>query len=511
MRQLSEQDALFLYSDNAHSNSNVTLLHIYDQSTAPDGKVRFKKILAHVESRLDRLPLLRKRLLEAPFGLDRPYWVDDEDFNLEYHVRHIALPKPGDWRQFCIQASRIHARPLDRQRPLWEMYVIEGLDSFLDLPHGSFAVLFKIHHAAIDVESSAAAASLLHDFTPTPPASGPTAPWFPEAPPGELSLMTRALFNMALSPLHNVRPALRAATTVAPAMFARFLDLLRHPEHAVVTRFNSAVSPHRVFDTRRFPLSEIEEVRALAPGASVNDVVFAMCGGALRRYLGQNGELPAASLTATTPLAFHGEKSLSELTWTRLRLGADIDDPVARLAMICEQTSQARSDDADSAYDLAEAARYAPGASLAATSKMLAYAAAQLGRWAPLANCAVASLPGPDAPLYLLGARMTYYSAIMPISDGMGLVFSVTTYDGRAIVSFTSCYELMPDPENFAQCLRDEFQDYLALARAKGAAKSANPAAKRPRAVTKPKREKAAEPAVRTAPKRAGAKKESAA
>ena len=131
MKQLSEQDAAFIYSDNAHANSNVTLLHIYDQSTAPGGLVRFKQIRAHVESRLDQLPVFREKVLRVPFDLDHPYWTADEAFDINYHVRHIALPKPGDWRQFCIQVSRLHARPLDLQRPLWGMYVIEGLDSLL--------------------------------------------------------------------------------------------------------------------------------------------------------------------------------------------------------------------------------------------------------------------------------------------------------------------------------------------------------------------------------------------
>jgi hypothetical protein len=127
MRQLSAHDASFLYSDTSHSNSNVTLIQIYDQSTAPGGKVRFKSILAHIESRLSGLPIFRSKLQRVPLDLDLPYWVDDPNFDLEYHVRHIALPKPGDWRQFCIQASRIHSRPLDLNRPLWEIYVVEGL------------------------------------------------------------------------------------------------------------------------------------------------------------------------------------------------------------------------------------------------------------------------------------------------------------------------------------------------------------------------------------------------
>ena len=164
MRQLSALDAGFLYSDTSQANANVTLIQIYDQSTAPGGKVRFKSIMAHIESRLSGLPLFRSKLQRVPLDLDHPYWVDDPNFDLEYHVRHIALPKPGDWRQFCIQASRIHARPLDLNRPLWEIYVVEGLDSLLELPVGSFALLTKVHHAAVDAEGGSRIAMLLHDL-----------------------------------------------------------------------------------------------------------------------------------------------------------------------------------------------------------------------------------------------------------------------------------------------------------------------------------------------------------
>ena len=464
MRQLSEQDAVFLYSETAHSNSNITLLHIYDQSTAPGGKVRFKSILAQVENRLERVPILRQRLRQVPFGLDRPYWVEDVDFNLEYHVRHLALPKPGDWRQFCIQASRIHDRPLDLSRPLWEMYVIEGLDSFFDLPQGSFAVLLKIHHAAIDLEHGNEITTMLHDFSPESPPHEPPEPWFPSAPPGDLALLVRALAHSTLFPMRRLRRMARGVALVVPAIANRLVEVVKQPEKVVVTRFNTVVSPHRVFDTRRFPLAEFKTVRALIDGASVNDAVLAVCGGGMRRYLELQGELPLGSLTARAPLGVRAGAG-HELIWASVHLGTDIADPLARLAMIREQTAtSAGMPNAVSARELTDMARYAPGAAIAITSKTLAYASAQLGRWAPLANCTIANVPGPTVPLYLRGARMTYFSAIMPISDGMGLVFSVTSYDDKIIVSFTSCYEQLPDPEVFAQCVRDSFQEYLAIA-----------------------------------------------
>lgn len=484
MRQLNGHDASLIYSDSPHANSNVTLLHIYDQSTAPGGRVRFKSILAHIERRLDRSPVFRQKLLRVPLELDYPYWVEDENFDLEYHVRHIALPKPGDWRQFCIQAARIHARPLDLSRPLWEIYVIEGLDAFLDLPPGSFALLTKVHHAAVDVEGGNEITMLLHEDSPAPPDEGPPAPWFPERPPGRLSLACRGALNSVLSPLRIARPLTRALAHLAPTAWTLASDAMLRPERMPVTRFNSVVSPHRVFETRRFELEEFRRIRALVPGARVSDAVVAVCGGGLRRYLQAHGELPEASLSAMGPVFMRESDPRNrhpEMSWLRIRLGTHIEDPVRRLAFVHEQTASSETvAEAISAREFTAIGMHAPAAALALTSRMMARAAQGIGRRAPLASCTITNVPGPAQPLYLIGARMTYFSAIMPISDGMGLVFAVTSYDGRIIVSPTACREQMPDPELFAQCIRDSFQELLALADAgaqPGKLRSARPRA----------------------------------
>ncbi len=488
MRQLSEHDAAYIYSDSAHANSNVTLLHIYDQSTAPGGMLRFKQILAHVESRLGQLAIFRQKIRRVPLDLDYPYWIEDENFDIEYHVRHIALPKPGDWRQFCIQAARIHARPLDLQRPLWEMYVIEGLDSFLDLPVGSFAVLLKIHHAAIDVARGNEITTLLHDLSPDSPPPAPPAPWFPESAPGNLGLLVRAGFNVATFPLRMAQPLTRSWATLKSAATTFAGEFLGRPYEFPMTRFNTEVSPHRVFETRRFALKDFKAIRGLAPGATVNDVVLAVCAGGLRRYLDLQGELPEDSLVAAAPIAVRGPGERGEaggearFSWVRIGLGTDIADPVERLVAIQATSSSSEvMAQAVSARELIELAEHAPSAAIAATSKMLRSASALLGNWAPLANCAIANVPGPSVPLYLQGARLTYVSAIMPISDGMGLVFSVTSYSGMIVISFTACYEQLPDPEVFAQCLRASFKQYLALLRPAPRRKPRASAAKPPR------------------------------
>lgn len=222
--------------------------------------------------------------------------------------------------------------------------------------------------------------------------------------------------------------------------FAR--DVLRPENHLAATRFNAVVSPHRVFDTRRFQRDEFEAIRGLVAGATVDDAVLAVCAGGLRRYLDAGAELPKADLAALVALgngAGHGPTAPSH----RLQLGTCIDDPIERLAWIHRQTSAAAS--------------------------------GVVERGLLLPACTISRVPGPPAPVYLHGARMTYFSVILPIADGMGLVFAVTDYDDRIVVSPTSCRELMPDPQAFTQCVRDSFQQYLALAHTAPAARSARP------------------------------------
>lgn len=489
MRQLSEHDAAYIDSDTAHANSNVTLVHIYDQSTAPGGVVRFKQILAHVESRLDRLPIFRQKIVRVPLNLDKPYWAEDDNFQLDYHVRHIALPKPGDWRQFCIQSSRIHARSLDLSRPLWEMYVIEGLDSFLDLPQGSFAILLKIHHAAIDIEHGNEITRLLHDLTPEVSPPAPTAPWFPEDSPGDLALLWRAGFHMASWPVRLLQPVSRAWNAFLTTAQAVSRELRGVPPPFPMTRFNTEVSSQRVFETRRFALDEFKQIRSLVADSSVHDVVLAVCAGGMRRYLELQDELPSDSLVAAVPVAVPGEPAAAQalrFSWVRVGLATAVEDPVERLALIQQAgTASSTMVQAFSAKELTSMAAQVPSMAFASTSKMLRSASAVLGEWAPLANCAITNIPGSREPLYLQGAKLNYLSAIMPIHDGMGLVFSVTGYANTIVVSFTACAEQVPDPEVLAQCIRDSFQEYLALARAVvpqapvAAPRSVKPAAKR--------------------------------
>ena len=197
MRQMGGQDASFVYNEAPRMPMHIAGLAIYDPSTA-NGPVTFKGILDHIRARMPLVPTYYERMVRVPFDYDHPWWVVDPEFDLEFHVRHIALPHPGDWRQLCIQAARLHARELDLDRPLWEMYVIEGLDNVEGVPPGSFAVVTKTHHAAVDGVSGVELASIINDLEPdAAPPAGPEPPT-PDQLPSPYELMMRAGINNAM-------------------------------------------------------------------------------------------------------------------------------------------------------------------------------------------------------------------------------------------------------------------------------------------------------------------------
>jgi WS/DGAT/MGAT family acyltransferase len=450
--------------------------------------------------------------LRVPLELDTPYWIEDERFDLEYHVRHIALPEPGDWRQFCIQASRIHARPLDVSRPLWELYLVDRLDSIDALPKDSFALLLKLHHAAVEADEGADIAMLLHDLTADVPPAGPAEPWFASSPPSPTDVLLRTLQHNIASPLASLKPLARAVTGLAPRMLGLVGDAVLHPERFPTARFNAEVSPHRVFETRRFEVAQLEAIRALVRGAAVDDVLLAVCGGALRRYLERHDELPKTGLVALTTPALDGSSHpAGRRTWLRrVDLGTDLAAPLARLRAVRRARLKAeKAAWAECAKHLVSATSHAPGAAVAVAARSLHTVTLASARGIPVANCTVVNAPGPSTPLFLAGARMTYYSAMMPVADGLGLTLAVSRYDDRVVLSPTACREQLPDPEVFAQCIRDEFQDFLALA-AKPKRRAAKKAATK-RALVRAKRG-AAPPAARarapggTRPRAAGAR-----
>ena len=349
MRQLTGHDASFVYLESASNPMHVGSISIYDRSTAPAGTVTFADIQAHVANCLSAAPTFRRKLLPVPLDLDHPYWVDDPQFDLEFHLRNVALPRPGNWQQLCRLAGRLLSYPLDRARPLWEMYVIDGLDAINGVPPGSFALLQKTHHAAVDGISGMEMMSAIHSATPEAPVPGAAVDTRTvESAASRPDLLGRAAANGMLRPMHFARIVGRTV----PA-FGRMIDQVRRRtiqmparSSAPRTRFNANVTQHRVFDARRFELHRVREMKRGVSGATVNDVALAVVGGALREYLLDKGELPTSTLRAIAPISTRSPDGSgtqgNQVSAMVVDLATHIADPVDRLAAVTASTHQSK-------------------------------------------------------------------------------------------------------------------------------------------------------------------------
>jgi WS/DGAT/MGAT family acyltransferase len=471
MRQLSGSDAFFLYSDKPGQHQHISTIYLYDPSTAPGGEVDFLTILEHVRERIGTSRIFRQRLVDVPLNLDYPYWIHDRHFDLEFHVRHIALPHPGDWRQFCILASRLHARPVDIKRPVWEMYVIEGLDNVSWLPEGSFAVLVKVHQAAIDDVTEDDFTVALHDLEAIPESEEIKRRWFSEREPGSGQLLAMAWFNNAIKLIESGQSLLDrlpivGSRRVDPDDILHFDD-----EDAPKTRFDDRISPHRVLAPFTFEVAEIEAISEAVPDVSLNDVVLAVCSGALRRYLAEKKELPQKSMYALVPLHVHDESDEGipghRVQLIRIRLMTDIDDPLERLVSLRDEMAHVKTLQPISADELLEMQDVLPSTAMVFAAKTISARMGPGKRYRENHNTVISIHPGPAKPLYLCGARLVGYTGMAALMDNLGLNHTATTYDGKLTIAPVGDRQMMPDPATYYECLRasfDELRDAVDLA-----------------------------------------------
>ena len=491
MQQLSGMDSSFLYMETGATPMHIGSLTIYDQSSAPGGQVTFKEILQFFEQRLHKARAFRQRLARVPMSLDHPYWIEDPDFDLEFHVRHIALPSPGDWRQLCIQAARLHARPLDRNKPLWEAYVIEGLDNVKGVPKGSFALVTKIHHAAIDGVSGAEIMAAIHDLTPDAEVEGPTSPWTPERIPTGVELLTKAALNTVSAPLKFGKLLFRSAPALAKVVAGFASRQLKLPVRVPRTRFNGLVSSHRVFDGRAFDLNEIKAIKNSQPGTTVNDVMVSICGGALRKYLEAKNELPKESLVAMAPMSARPDdkrKAAGNLvTAMSLPIRSDIEDPLERLLAVNKESTQAKKLAHTMGPNLAaDAAAFLPST----VSGLIARSYANSGlvdRIPPLFNTVITNVPGVNMPLYSMGSKMVANYGLGPVVHGIGLFQPILSCNNTITISAVSDRAMMPDPAFYADCLQESFDELKAATIDRPAAKKKKRAAPKKKPVPKNK------------------------
>ena len=494
MEQLQGMDASFVALETPSSPMHIGSILIYDPSTAPGGFVRFKDILQFYRDRMQLSKTMRQKLVRVPFNIDYPYWVEDADFDLEYHVRHVALPAPGDWRQLCIQAARLFARPLDLSRPPWEFTVVEGLDNVPGVPKGSYAVVTKVHHAAIDGMSGIDLMQALHtaDASLAPPNEPDT--WKPEKFPNKVGMFAKGYARAWLNPIRQLGVSAQAV----PGMYRAAKGMikgdfgLKAAIEAPKTRFNTKISPHRVVEGRVFELKDIKALRVLAPGAKVNDVMLTIIGGGLHKYLSHHNDLPKTTMTAMAPISVRteGEKNTmgNQVSAMIAPLGTHIADPAERMAYVFDQTSRSKDmTNAIGARQMTEASKVSPALFMALGAQL--YSRLGLANYSvrPVINTVVTNVPGPPVPIYSAGAKLVSMQGLLCLVDGMALGHVVQSYVNEATISFTADRDVMPDPEFYSQCLQDSFEEMVAAAGIATAASAPEAAPKKAAAATKRK------------------------
>jgi WS/DGAT/MGAT family acyltransferase len=465
--QLSGLDAFFLHAESARTPMHIGSCAIYDPASAAEGKVRLKDILKFVNDRTHRAKTFRQKLKQVPLDFDRPYWIDDPDFDIEFHIRHIALPQPGDWRQLCIQVARLHARPLDLSKPLWEFTVIEGLDNVPGIPKGSYAIVSKVHHCAIDGASGVEIAEAIHSLKPEGEVDSDEPTQSSGREVGTLELLARANYNNLLKPFQ----ALMHAGRMAPGALKYAVGLTRDDfklfgGSVPRTRFNGIVSGQRVFEAVSFSLADVKKIRQKTPGVTVNDVMLAVVGGALHRYLDSKDELPEESLVAMAPVSVrsNSEKSAlgNEVSALSIALGTHISDPLERLQFTHEKAVKSKEiSNAIGAREISEISKLAPAMIFGVATRLYS----RLGlanQLSPMFNTVVTNVPGPPVPLYMAGARMVRSFGVGPVMDSMGLFQAVTSYCGEICIAVTACRDMLPDPAFYAKCLQSSFDDLFA-------------------------------------------------
>ncbi|CAN5856708.1 wax ester/triacylglycerol synthase family O-acyltransferase [soil metagenome] len=479
MRRLSALDAQFLNVEDRSTFGHVGALIVLDPADLPDGRLDLDSVRAVLEPRLHLATPFRQRLVDAPLGVGYPAWVDDTDFDLEYHLREVGLPQPGTREQLGEQVARIHARPLDRSRPLWEMYLVHGLED------GRFALYSKVHHAAIDGISGAELLAVLMDPTPEPRLVEPQ-PWDPDRPPapwtqlteGTVSALTRsrdlvtrlprALPYVTALPGGRLLPGARAfdeVTGVLRSLLGADEPPPRRALSAPRTPFNGPITAHRRFAYASLSLAAVKGVKN-AFGLTVNDVVLALTAGALRRWLLDRDALPGVPLVTAVPVSVRDADSAAngnQVSVMTVALPTHLADPAERLAAVVADVEVAKAEfDALPATLLQDLSSVVPTALSGLAARALFRLVTMPG--VPV-NLFVSNVPGPQQPLWIAGARVEGVypvSAVTELTGGLNI--TLFSYDGSLDVGLVACREMVPDVWRLAGYLTDELVTLTDLA-----------------------------------------------
>jgi diacylglycerol O-acyltransferase len=504
MDRLSGLDASFLYLESSAQLLHVCGVIVLDPETIPGG-YSFEEFKDELERRIAGVPMFQRKLKQVPLGIDHPVWVKDDEFDIDRHVHRMALPTPGGERELADLCGHMAGIPLDRSRPLWEFVVIEGLES------GKVAIFTKMHHCTVDGVSGANAISYLCSLEPdAPPLESAPKDGLDARTPGDAELFARGVVSNLGKPVAVAKLVAPTASVLTKTIGrARSGTAMAAPLRAPRTSFNGTITGHRTIALEDLSLDKIKEIKNAVPGATVNDVVLTLCGGALRRYLDERGELPESSLVASVPVSVRGkskkETGSNKVSTIFSKLGTDIEDPLDRLTQVSEGNTNAKDHHkaipADTLQDWAEFA--APRTFGLAVRMVSSLKLADAGP--VIHNLVISNVPGPPVPLYFIGAKIEGLYPLGPVFHGAGLNITVMSSDGKVHVGAIACRELVPEPWK----LTDQFPaelDALHKAATSGGkpAKKAAPATKKT-AKKKPATKKTA--AKKTAAKKTAAKK----
>jgi WS/DGAT/MGAT family acyltransferase len=452
--RLTAADAVFLRIETPHEPQHVGSLSVLDGGPLrdDDGRIRFDRLRDHVARRTHRVPRLRQRIMEVPYSQGRPVWVDDEHFDIDYHVRLTALPRPGDHEQLCALMSRLQSLPLDRARPLWEMWFVDGLAD------DEVAMIIKTHHALGDGIANVDLALALVDLEPDPPPDEPAPAWTPRPAPTPDDLLLDSIRDQVTGPTRLARAVLgtardpRSAIDAATNVARTVANFLTKPPPAP---WNVPVSAHRRWVSASVPMRQVRTVREQHE-VSLNDVVLAACSGALRSFLIDHGDTDLAHRTvkAMVPVSLrgkdqHGDTLGNLVSLIIVDLPVDEPDPVARLDRIHAVTSELKGsglvDGAHRILDLADAVPPLAGPLTRYVSRSI-----------PM-NLVITNIPGPPVPLYLCGARFRRVFPYVEVIDNEGLTIAVVSYDDHLHFGITADRDVMADLADVATGVEHEF------------------------------------------------------
>ncbi len=461
MERLSGLDAAFLYLETPSLHMHVSMAAIFDPSTVPGG-YSFEKLRRLVSSRLELAPIFSRRLVEVPFRLGHPYWVDDPTFDLDYHMRRAALPSPGGIEELAQYVGDVCSRQLDRSKPLWEMHIVEGLQG------GNIAMVSKIHHCTIDGVSGSELLAQLFDLEPGPAEqSSASERKTGQRLPSDIQLVAQALAARLTRPVGVAKLALRTGKAVLDVRKVRQSGgsgRAALPLTTPRTSLNAAITPHRRVAFATISLADVKRIKN-ACEATVNDVVLAICTSALRRYLIDGNELPDDPLVATVPVSVApkvgNRPGANKISAMFVALPCQIDDPMKRLLVIRDSTRGAKDEHnalgADVLLNWAEHATPNLFSAAARTYTRLKLAE----RHRPIHSLVISNVPGPDFALYLAGAELVAGFPLGPVMDGAGLNITVMSYRGVLNWGFMACAETVPRVDAIAGYVAEALDELL--------------------------------------------------